>query len=140
MPAATRNTSVTEDSKSQQQTNRANKSITNKLDLLDKKMDSLYKDVYISRADNKNNLAKTIDSMDTVIDRLQGDDNISVSNMVTLLQRLDKTNDTDTEKLISSVGEIFSDNGLIGTLFNNQDIHKHISAENHTYDIILKYQ
>ena len=139
MPVSTRNAIVSEETKQNQQTSRSNRSINAKLDLLDKKMDSLYRDVYISRADNKNNLANTIDAMDSVIDRLQDGDNISVSNMVTLLQRLDKNNNSNTEELINSVGEIFSDNGLIGTLFNNQDIHKHISAENHTYDIILKY-
>lgn len=139
MPAANRSSAISEVSSQDKQTNRSNRGINNKLDLLDQKMDSLYRDVYISRPDNKNNLSNTIDAMDSVIDRLQGTDNISVSNMVTLLQRLDKKNDTNTEELINSVGEIFSDNGLIGTLFNNQDIHKHISAENHTYDIILKY-
>ena len=115
------------------------RSITNKLDSLDKKMNSLYKDVHISRPDNKLSLSAAIDAMDSAIDRLQGTDDMSVSNMVTLLQRLDKKNDTDGEKLIQSVGEIFSDNGIMGTLFNNQDIHKHISAENYTYDLILKY-
>ena len=102
-------------------------------------MNSLYKDIYITRPDNRANLASTIDAIDSTLDNLNTTDDMSVSNMVDLLTRLDKTGNTDNSELFKSVGEIFSDNGIIGTLFNNQDIHKHIAAENYTYDLILKY-
>ena len=138
MPTASRN-AIDKDSNSKEQKVPGARKIEDKLDLLDRKVDSLYKDVYVSRPDNKKNLVNTIDAIDSVLDRLQGSEDMSVSGMVDLLNRIDKKNNTDTENLINSVGEIFSDNGLIGTLFNNQDIHKHIAAENYTYDLICKY-
>lgn len=138
MPAASRY-AIRENENSPEQNIPGSRKISNKLDLLDKKMDSLYKDVYVSRPDNKKNLINTIDAIDSVLDRLQGSEDMSVSGMVDLLNRIDKKNNSNSEELINSVGEIFSDNGLIGTLFNNQDIHKHIAAENYTYDLICKY-
>jgi hypothetical protein len=59
--------------------------------------------------------------------------------MTQLLQRLDGKASTNSEDLISAVTDVFSDNSLLGTLFNNQDVHKHIAAENYTYDLICKY-
>jgi hypothetical protein len=137
MPAAN-DTSLNEKDSNVQLPN--SRSINNKLDLLDKKMDSLYNDIYISRSDNKTNLSDTMDRIDNALDRLQQDtDEITVSGLSKLIERIDKKSNTDSEKLISDVGDIFTDNGILSTLFNNQDIHKQIASENYTYDLICKY-
>ena len=46
-----------QDSDIQKTISRKNQSINKDLDLLDRKMDGLYKDIYISRPDNKDNQA-----------------------------------------------------------------------------------
>lgn len=112
--------------------------INNKLDLLDQKLDSLYKDIYITRPDNKNNLDDILDKLDGAIDRIQ-DNEISVSGMSELLRRLDKSETTNSDKLINTVGELFNDQNLLSTVFANSDINKYISAQNYQYDMICKY-
>ena len=52
------------------------RTLNHELDLLSQKMDSLYKDIYISRPDNKENLDKIIDNIDDVLDKLQGSDSV----------------------------------------------------------------
>ena len=66
----------------------SNRSINHKIDLLDQKLNSMYKDTYISRPDNKDNLDMVINRMDSVLDKLQGSDT-SVSGMSELLRRVD---------------------------------------------------
>lgn len=117
---------------------RASKSISHKLDLLDQKMDGLYKDIYISRADNKQNLDSMIDNLDSVIDRLQGTD-ASVSGMSELMRRINDSDGNNVKKLMSSVQDLFNDQNLIGSLFANDNIHNYIAAQNHNYDMICKY-
>lgn len=113
--------------------------ISKKLDLLDQKMDSLYKDIYITRPDNRHNLDDIIDSLDTAIDKLQSTD-VTVGGMTELLRRLDKgANSSNVEKYVNSVQELFANNSLIGTLAMNEDVHKFISAENYTYEMICRY-
>jgi hypothetical protein len=51
------------------------RAINHDLDLLSKKMDGLYKDIYTTRPDNNKNLDDIIDNIDTVLDKLQGSDN-----------------------------------------------------------------
>ena len=117
---------------------RTNRSISHKLDLLDQKMDGLYKDIYISRADNKQNLDSMIDNLDSVIDKLQGTD-ASVSGMSELMRRINDSDGNNTKKLMNSVQDLFNDQNLIGSLFANDNIHNYIAAQNHNYDMICKY-
>ena len=112
--------------------------VSRKLELLDQKMDSLYKDIYISRPDNKQNLDTMIDNLDTAIDRLQGIDS-NVSSMSELLRRIDNTGTSNTQKLMNSVQELFNDQNLIGSLFANDTIHNYIAGQNYNYDLICKY-
>lgn len=114
------------------------KKITQKLDLLDKKMDGLYKDIYISRPDNKQNLDDIFDNIDIAIDRLNGSEN-SVSGMSELLRRITDKNNVGGKELLKSVGDLFSDNGLMDSLFANESIHKYIAAQNYQYDMICRY-
>ena len=111
--------------------------ITKQLDLLDQKMDGLYRDIYVSRPDNKKNFENIIDKLDSSIDKLQSKDN-SVSGMSELLRRIDG-NGNNVDNLINSVGELFNDQNLINSLFANQDIHKYLSAENYQYDMMCRY-
>lgn len=112
--------------------------IDKKLDLLDQKLDGMYKDIYISRPDNKQNLDTMIDNLDTVIDQLQGSDS-SVSGMSELLRRVDKVGDSNTNKMIQSVQDLFEDQTVLGTLMMNDSIHNYIAGQNHNYDLICKY-
>ena len=114
------------------------KGVSHKLDLLDQRMDGLYKDIYISRPDNKQNLDSMIDGLDSAIDKLQGIDS-SVSSMSELLRRIDKNGESNTTKLMSSVQDLFNDQNLIGSLFANDTIHNYIAGQNYNYDLICKY-
>ena len=112
--------------------------VSHKLDLLDQKLDALYKDIYISRPDNKQNLDTMIDNLDTAIDKLQGID-ASISSMSELLRRIDGTGESNTKQLMSSVQDLFNDQNLIGSLFANDNIHNYIAGQNYNYDLICKY-
>lgn len=114
------------------------RNISKKLDLLDQKLDGLYKDIYVSRPDNKQNLDTMIGNLDDVIDKLQGSDS-SVSGMSELLRRVDGANDSNVKKLMSSVQDLFNDQNLIGSLFANENIHNYIAGQNYNYDLICKY-
>lgn len=116
----------------------SSRGVSRKLDLLDQRMDGLYKDIYISRPDNKQNLDNMIDDLDTAIDKLQGVD-ASVSSMSELLRRLDKNGESNTKKLMSNVQDLFNDQNLIGSLFANDTIHNYIAGQNYNYDLICKY-
>lgn len=118
--------------------NNFDKKISKKLDLLDQKMDGLYKDIYISRPDNKKNLYNVFDRLDDVIDQIQ-DDSVNVSGMTELLRRLDGKNSSNVNKLMNDVGDLFNDQNLINSLFMNTDIHRYISSQNYQYDMICRY-
>lgn len=111
---------------------------SNKLDVIDRKMDNLYKNINISRTDNRNNLDSIIDDLDTALDRLQGSE-ISVSNMSELIRRLDKKTNSDTTEFMKGVTSLFEDDSIIGSLIANETIHQFISSENYTYDMLCKY-
>ena len=113
--------------------------IDNKIDLLNQKMDSLYKDIYISRIDDRQNLDNIINGLDSALDRLQGGSDISISGMSELVRRIDKKQSSNVDQLIDSVSNLFTDNTLIGILASNDSIHKYLAAENYTYDLICKY-
>ena len=112
--------------------------INNKLELLDKKMDSLYKDIYISRIDDRQNLDDIINGLDSALDRLQNTD-MTVSGMSELMRRIDKKQNSATNQLMDSVSDLFTDQSLVGILAANDSIHKYIASENYTYDLICKY-
>ena len=113
--------------------------VKKQLDILSKKMNSIYKDTYITRPDNKNNLDTVMNDLDVAINKLASVDNDNVATMSELLRRLDRKNKTDTDKLNTSLVDMLSDNGLIGELFTNTDMYKYIAAENYNYDMICKY-
>ena len=117
---------------------RASKAIDKKLDLLNSKMDSLYKDIYTTRPDNRFNLDNIINSLDDTIDRLQGSDG-SVSGMTELLRRVEKDSTSNTAKMMNSVKSLFEDETLMGSLLINQDMHNYIAGQNYNYDLICKY-
>ena len=116
----------------------SSKSINKKMDLLDRKMDEMYKDIYISRPDNRKNLDSMLDSMDAVIDKLQGS-SMRASGMAELLKRVENSSEGNTKQLLSSVQDLFNDQSLLTTLSSNDSIHKYISGQNYNYDLICKY-
>ena len=128
------------DETSYSQVSRSNggSSINKKLDLLGQKVNSLYKDIYITRPDNKQNLDSLIDNLDTALDKLQGFDTSS-SGMTELLRRLDTNNNSNTNALLSSVAELFENDNLLGTMVFNDTVHNYIAAQNYNYDLICKY-
>lgn len=112
--------------------------INSKLDLLDQKMNSLYKDIYISRPDNKDNLNTIVDKLDTSIDRLQKS-NIDVSGMSELIRRVDTENMPNTKKYMESVQSLFENENLINSLFMQDTVRRFIMAQNGQYDLICRY-
>ena len=117
--------------------------ITKKLDLLSTKMNSIYKDIYVSRTDNTDNLNAVVDRLDTSIDRLQKS-NIDVSGMSELIRRVDSVNLTgsgmqNTKKYFESVQELFQDQNITSALFSQDTIRKYIAGQNAQYDLICRY-
>ena len=114
------------------------KIVDKEINLLDRKMDEMYKDIYISRPDNKKNLDTMIDNMDEVIDKLQGS-SYRASGMSELLRRVNDTENSNTTKMLNSVQDLFSDQSILTSLSVNDNIHKYISGQNYNYDLICKY-
>lgn len=117
---------------------RSSRKINRKLDLLDQKMDGLYKNIYITRPDNRKNLDDILNQLDDAIDAIQ-QDNVNISGMSELMRRLDNTSGSNVDRLMNSVGELFNDQNLINTLFANDEIHKYIASQNYQYDMICRY-
>lgn len=117
---------------------KSNTSINKKIDILNQKVDGLYKDIYISRPDNKENLNDIIDNLDSLVDQLQNSTGSS-SGMTELINRLDNKNASNSEKMISSVQGLFEDQSLLGNLMTNQEVHNYIAGQNYNYDLICKY-
>ena len=113
-------------------------SINKKLDLLDQKVNGLYKDIYITRPDNKQNLDSLIDNLDSALDKLQGFDTSS-SGMTELLRRLDTSNNSNTDTMMRSVAELFENDNLLGSMIFNDSMHNYIANQNYTYNLICKY-
>lgn len=112
--------------------------ISKKMDILDRKLDGLYRDVYVSRPDNKQNLDRVLDRIDNAINNIQSDE-MTVSGMSELLRRIDKDSGTTSSKLMSSVGDLFQDENIMNVLIANQEVNKQITAQNYQYDMICKY-
>ena len=112
--------------------------INSKLDLLDKKMNNLYKDIYISRPDDKDNLNSIVDKLDTSIDRLQKS-NIDVAGMSELIRRVDTDNMPNTKKYMDSVQSLFENENLVNSLFMQDSVRRFIMAQNGQYDLICRY-
>ena len=109
------------------------------LDILSKKMNGLYKDTYLTRPDDKNNLDTVMDELDIAINRIASVDNDNIATMSELIRRLDKKNNTKANELNTALTDMFNNNNLVGELFANTDLYKYIAAENYNYDLICKY-
>lgn len=112
--------------------------INKKMDLLDQKLNGLYKDIYVTRPDNRQNMDSIMDKLDQAIDRLQ-DTDLSVSGMSELLRRIDKDSMPNSNEYLRNVEDLFGNQNLINSLFENVDFHKYISAQNYQYDMMIKY-
>jgi len=130
--------SIQEDSNVQKEQRRQTRNINKQIDILDKKIDSLYKDIYISRTDNRKNLDDIIDSIDNTIDKLQGAD-YNASGISELLRRVDQQEKSNSTKLMKSVSELFENENVVGNIIMNDDVHRFISAQNYNFDLICKY-
>ena len=117
---------------------RNTRGMNKQFDLLDQKINSMYKDTYISRPDDKENIDRIVDKMDLVIDKLQGADT-SASGMSELLRRVDKDRYKNTQKYLDEVNDLFNNQQIMGSLLSNQDIHDYINGQNYNYDLICKY-
>lgn len=118
----------------------SSRKINSKLDQLDKKMDNLYTDIYLSRPDNRHNMEAIIDKIDTSFDRLQ-DSDISISGMSELLRRIEEKGNSNASfnELSKGISDIFGNEALLGSLFENEEMHRYISAQNYQYDMICRY-
>ena len=115
------------------------KKVKKQLDILSKKIDGLYKDTYLTRPDDRNNLDSVMDDLDVAINRIASVDNDNIATMSELIRRLDKKQSVDTNKMNIELANMFNDNNLVGELFSNTDMYKYIAAENYNYDLICKY-
>ena len=136
-------TRISESDSNKKEENKIPRSISSKLDLLDDKLDGLYKSVYISRPDNKNNMNDIINRLDDSIDKLQSNE-LNVSGMSELLRRLDKENKTTngsslSNDLMNEVQDLISDGNVINNLYQNDEVHKYILAENYNYDMLCRF-
>ena len=113
--------------------------VKKQLDIISKKMDGLYKDTYITRPDNRNNLDTVMDDLDVAINRIASVDNDNIATMSELIRRLDKKNTTNINEFNLKLNDLFNNNNLIGELFANTDMYKYIASENYNYDMICKY-
>jgi hypothetical protein len=113
--------------------------VKKQLTILSRKLDGLYKDTYLTRPDDKNNLDNIMDDLDVAINRIAFVDNDNIATMSELIRRLDKKNSTTTNELNTSLIDMFNNNNLVGELFANTDLYKYIAAENYNYDLICKY-
>ena len=123
--------------------NKIPKSITDKLDLLDKKIDDIYSDVYISNGEDSSNLEKSLDRLNITLDKLQ-DDDMSISGMSRLLSQIDKSNgingsNSNINQFYGSIQDLFSDQNIVNNIFATEEVHKYIAAQNYQYDLICKY-
>lgn len=129
---------ITRGSNNQDQELKPSRAVGKQIDLLDKKIDSIYKDIYITRTDNNDNLNNIINSIDNNLDKLRGE-NADTSGMSELISRLYKDNYKNSEKMMHSVADLFSNENLIGSIFLSQDIHQYIAYKKYNYDLICKY-
>lgn len=122
--------------------NKIPKSITDKLDLLDKKIGDIYSDIYVSNDSDSSSLEKSLDRLDIALDKLQ-DNDVSIDGMTRLLQSIDKNNgvgnNNNVNQLMNSVQDLFSDQNIVNNIFATEEVHKYISAQNYQYDLICKY-
>lgn len=117
---------------------RSNRKINNSIDSLEKKMDSMYRDLYVTRTDNRDNLNTMINSIDSYIDDLQSSDE-DIGSMTELIRRISGKSGNKSNDLINSVEDLFNDNAVIESLFANTEVHRFISAQNYQYDMLCKY-
>lgn len=130
---------IQEDSaRSEQQNQRQSRSINKKIDILDKKVDSLYNDIYITRTDNKKNLEDIINNIDDTIDKLQGAE-MNASGISELLRRVDRQESNNTTKFMKGVTELFENENLVGNVVIHDETHQYIMSQNYNYDLICKY-
>ena len=59
--------------------------------------------------------------------------------MTELIKRLDNYGNKNTAKMMSDMYDLFNDQSLLGNLFYNTEVHRFISAQNYTYDMLCKY-
>jgi hypothetical protein len=113
--------------------------VKKQLDILSRKIDGLYKDTYLTRPDDRNNLDNVIDDLDVAISRMAAVDNDNIATMSELIRRVNKKQSTDSDKLNQGLADIFNNNNLVGELFANTDMYKYVASENYNYDMICKY-
>ena len=103
-------------------------------------MNDLYSATYSTRPDNRADLNRITgsieDNLDDLITTVNGQ---NISDISTLIMRLQKTSGGDNvSRLNGQLEGLLNDSNIINNM-NMENIHKYIQAENYQYDLILKY-
>ena len=124
---------------------KGSKSINDKLDNMDIKMDDIYRNTYSSRITNKKQLNKISDDIyDSVNKILSNNSDINgipdISRLYTRLKNKDTTNQIQSNKeLIENVMDIFQDKELLNVISANPEINRYIKSLDQQYDLICRY-
>ena len=114
--------------------------INQKLDTLDKNMDSLYQSTYSSRSDNQKDMENIVGTIDDTVDKIiNGGPGLKLSDISNLYLRIQKKKGISNQSIVTGAMELFADNSIINSLSMNQDMMKYIYAEDYQYDMICKY-
>lgn len=119
---------------------RSNRSINKRIDRLAGSLDSIYRDTYKTRPDNKHNLTSIAngieDNLDTIFDKINGQD---VSDISRLYIRAINKSDNVSKQVAKSLEELFDSDGNILDNVNMNLIRKSIQAQDYQIDLVCKY-
>lgn len=123
--------------------NRGIKKVNDSLDILDSKMEDIYKSTYNSRRDNKENLDRITDDIyATVRNIVSNNSNLqNVPNVTRLYTRLNNKNNVGNSggEAINSITEVLTNNSLINTISMAPETNRYLKMMDVQYDMICKY-
>ena len=124
---------------------RTMKSISDKLDNMDTKMDDIYTNTYSSRNTNRKELDRIsndiYNSVNTILSQNSDINGIpDISRLYTRLKtKNSEENISNTEGIINGAMDIFQDKELLNAISANPEINRYIKSLDEQYDMICKY-
>ena len=119
-------------------------SINKSFEIIDSKMDDIFKSTYNARQDNKKILDNITDDIYGTVNKiLSGDEYIqNVPNITRLYSRLDKklpSNSTVSTDDVRSIADVLTNNNLLSTMTTTPEVNRYIKLLDKQYDMICKY-
>lgn len=118
------------------------KSLTDKIDDLNNKLDDIYTTTYSSDTSNKIQLDVITDDIYDHINHLLANNNVvqSAPNITQLYTRIQKQNgEYSGQGITNGFMEVFGNQELVNTLIANSDINRYIKTHDLQVDMVLKY-